>query len=201
MTTSVTIRRATAADAGRVAELVATAFAPLDAVTWLVPEPADRQRIMTANLRIFVDHAVEFGHIDLIDDAPAAAVWFPRTDPIPEPADYERRLAAACGPWTERFQVLDSLFEQNHPDAPHYHLALLAVAPELQGGGLGSALLRRQHAELDATATPAYLEASSSGSHDLYLRHGYESGEPFTLPDGTPFWPMWRPPSGVEFMP
>ncbi len=195
MTTSTTIRRATPADASRVAELIATAFAPLDAVAWLVPEPADRQRIMTADFRIFVDHAIEHGHVDLIDEVPAAAVWFPRTEPIPEPADYDRRLAAACDPWTDRFRVLDALFEENHPDEPHYHLALLAVEPEWQGGGPGSALLRRRHSELDATATPAYLEASSTGSRDLYLRHGYESGEPFTLPDGTPFWPMWRPPN------
>ncbi|HEU5160981.1 MAG TPA: GNAT family N-acetyltransferase [Streptosporangiaceae bacterium] len=194
MTISSAIRRARPADAGRVAELVATAFAPLPAVSWLVPEPADRPRVMTANLRIFVDHAIEYGHVDLIDEAPAAAVWFPRTDPIPEPADYDRRLAAACGPWTDRFRVLDSLFEENHPDGPHYHLALLAVAPEWQSRGLGSVLLRRQHAELDATATAAYLEASSARSRDLYLRHGYEPGEPFRLPDGTPFWPMWRPP-------
>jgi GNAT superfamily N-acetyltransferase len=197
MTISDTVRRATAADAGRIAELIAAAFVPLDVVAWLVPEPAERQRIMTADFRILVDHAIEYGHIDLIDAAPAAAVWFPRTGPLPEPADYERRVAAACDPWTERFHLLDSLFEENHPGEPHYHLALLAVQPGRQGGGLGSTLLRWQHAELDADATPAYLEASSPRSRDLYLRHGYEVGEPFTLPDGTPFWPMWRPPQPV----
>lgn len=195
MTASTTIRRATEADAGHVAELVATAFAPLDAVAWLVPDADARPQIMTANFRIFVDHAIEHGHIDVIDEGPAAAVWFPRTGPIPEPADYDRRLAAACDPWTDRFRVLDSLFEENHPEEPHHHLALLAVWPDAQSRGLGSALLRWRHAELDATATPAYLEASSPQSRALYLRHGYESGEPFRLPDGTPFWPMWRPPT------
>jgi GNAT superfamily N-acetyltransferase len=191
---SSTIRRATAADAGRVAELIATAFAPLAASAWLVPEPAERLPIMTANLRILVDHAIEYGHVDLIDEGPAAAVWFPRTGPIPEPADYDRRLTAACGRWTDRFRVLDSLFDEHHPGEPHHHLALLAVQPERQGGGLGTALLRREHAELDAAAIPAYLEASSTLSRDLYLRQGYELGAPFRLPDGSPFWPMWRPP-------
>ena len=191
---STTIRRATPADAAGVAEIIATAFAPLAAVRWLVPEPAERTRVMTANFRIFVEHAIEYGYVDLIDEAPAAAVWFPRTGPLPEPADYDRRLAAACGRWTDRFRVLDSLFEDNHPSEPHHHLALLAVQPGRQGGGLGSVLLRRAHAELDAAAIPAYLEASSTRSRDLYLRLGYEVREPFRLPDGTPFWPMWRPP-------
>ena len=43
---------------------------------------------------------------------------------------------------------------------------------------------------------PAYLEASSPRSRDLYAQHGYLAGEPFRVPDGTPFWPMWREPVG-----
>jgi GNAT superfamily N-acetyltransferase len=196
MTTRTAIRRATPGDAAMIAELVATAFAHLAQAAWLVPDVAARPRIMTANFRIFVDHAVEYGHIDLIDEGPAAAVWFPLTDALPEPAGYERRLAVACDPWTDRFRVLDSLFEENHPVEPHHHLAFMAVHPGRQGNGLGSALLRHHHASLDATSTPAYLEASSTGSRALYLRHGYASREPFRLPNGTPFWPMWRAPSG-----
>jgi GNAT superfamily N-acetyltransferase len=195
--TTYSIRRAASDNAAAVAELIATAFAPLAAVAWLVPDPADRPRILPANFRILVDHALEYGHIDLIDEAPAAAVWFTRTGPLPEPADYERRLATACAPWTDRFHVLDALFEKNHPDQPHHHLAFLAVHPGRQGDGLGSALLHHHHASLDDTATPAYLEASSQRSRDLYLRHGYERREPFALPDGTPFWPMWRPPASA----
>jgi predicted N-acetyltransferase YhbS len=195
VTISTTIRRATPDDAPLVAELVATAFGQLAAVAWLVPDVSARPRVMTANFRIFVDHAIEYGHVDLVEEAPAVAVWFPRTGLLPEPADYDRRLAAACDPWTDRFQVLDELMEKNHPTEPHHHLAFLAVHPDRQGAGLGSILLRRYHDVLDATATAAYLEASSTGSRDLYLRHGYEQRKPFTLPDGTPFWPMWRPPA------
>lgn len=197
MTTTALIRRATREDAGPVAELIATAFAPLPVVAWLVPEPADRPQIFTANFRIYVDHALEHGFIDLIaagEGARAAAVWFPRTHPIPEPADYERRLADACDPWTDRFEVLDNLFEVAHPTEPHHHLAFLAVLPNEQGAGLGTALLRHHHASLDATATSAYLEASSPGSRELYLRHGYQDRDSFTMPDGPTFWPMWRPP-------
>jgi GNAT superfamily N-acetyltransferase len=188
------IRRGTRDDASRIAELIARAFLPLPPVAWLIPDPVARLRIMTANFRIYVDHAVEHGLIDLNDGGRAAAVWFPRTAPLPAPADYERRLAAACDPWTERFRQLDALFDEHHPTAPHHHLALLAVHPDTQGHGLGSVLLRHHHTMLDAAGTPAYLEASSERSRDVYLQHGYQSWEPFTLPDGTPFWPMWRDP-------
>jgi GNAT superfamily N-acetyltransferase len=188
------IRRATAADAAHVAELVATAFAPLHAVNWLLPDPAVRPKIMTADFLILVEHALDHGHIDLVEDGRAAAVWFDRTAPAPEPPDYDRRLEAACGEWADRFRTLDALFEENHPEEPHHHLALLAVHPSDQGGGLGTTLLRHHHATLDKEDTPAYLEASSPGSRDLYLRHGYELRETFALPDGTLFWPMWRRP-------
>jgi len=51
---------------------------------------------------------------------------------------------------------------------------------------------------LDRTGSPAYLEASSPRTRDLYLAHGYvlRPGAPFHLPgSGPPMWPMWRDPS------
>ncbi|MBF8188657.1 GNAT family N-acetyltransferase [Nonomuraea sp. K274] len=185
------VRRATAEDAGQVAELIATAFAELRSVAYLVPDRRERHKVLTANFRIFVDHALEHGEVHVIDDGPAAAVWLPHTSELPEPADYDRRLDEATGEWASRFRELDALFESNHPAEPYHHLAFLAVHPDCQNQGLGTALLRHRHDRLDGAR--AYLEASSVRSRDLYARHGYQPLEPFALPDGTLFWPMWRP--------
>jgi predicted N-acetyltransferase YhbS len=106
---------------------------------------------------------------------------------------YERRLAAACEPYTDRFEILDKLFDAHHPTEAHHHLAFLAIAPDKQCTGRGTALLQRHHARLNRIGLPAYLEASSSGSRDLYARHGYLQREPFHLPNGSAFYPMWRP--------
>ena len=180
-----------------VSQVIAEAFAELAVVGWLVPEPTARPNVLLADFRIFVDHAFEHGEVHATPDLDAVALWFPLDgDPLPEPRDYQRRLTDAVGGWVDRFRVLDELLETNHPTEPHHHLAFLAVRPDRQGNGLGSALLRHHHARLDRAGTPAYLEASSPASRDLYLRHGYHlRGEPFTVPDGTPFWPMWREPS------
>lgn len=193
------ITRAVASDAGWIAELIGRAFHPIKVARWLVPDSAERAQVLPANFRIFVDHALAHGQVHTTADLSAAAVWFPRdADPIPEPAAYQRRLAAACGQATERFQTLDALFDKHHPEAPHHHLAFLAVHPGQQRRGLGSALLAHHHAVLDDRGTAAYLEASSSESRDLYLRHSYQVvGAPFCLPDGPPIWPMWRPPGGT----
>jgi ribosomal protein S18 acetylase RimI-like enzyme len=55
----------------------------------------------------------------------------------------------------------------------HHHLAILAVHPEQQGRGIGTALLDLHHATLEEESIPAYLEASSPRARDLYLAHDY----------------------------
>ncbi len=190
----VDIVRADAAEAGMVADLIGEAFLRLEPSQWLVPDMDERARVLPANFRIYVDLAMDHGEVHVTADRSGAAVWFPRDRPLPEPEDYESRLAAACGKWVDRFRVLDALFAAHHPSQPHHHLAHLAVRPERHGQGIGSALLRHHHAFLDRHGMAAYLEASDPRSRDLYLRHGYEPrGEPFTVPSGAPFWPMWRP--------
>jgi GNAT superfamily N-acetyltransferase len=174
-----------------VADLVATAFFDNEISPYLVPDPAVRQQAMAGQFRIIVEHATAHGSVEMVAGGRAAAVWFPRTGPLPEPADYDARLAAATGEAVERFRVLDAHFEAHHPEEPHHHLALLAVHPAEQGQGLGSMLLDHHHALISGTA--AYLETANPKARALYARHGYRDRGGFTMPDGTVFWTMWRP--------
>lgn len=201
--TSVRISCATSADADRVAGLVADAFTPLAVAAWLVANPVERRAALSGQFRMLVEHAVEHGHVYLAavgHDLVGTSVWFALdAGELPPPPAYDERLAEICGPHLDRFRLLDAAFEAHHPAEPHHHLAFLAVSPDRQGAGLGSALLRHHHARLDAAGTSGYLEASCPESRDLYLRHGYAAGEPFRLPyDGPPLWPMWRDPVGVS---
>jgi GNAT superfamily N-acetyltransferase len=184
------------ADAATAARVIADAFQDLAACRWLVSNPEERHPVLVADFRILVDYVLDAGELHLTGDRDGVALWLPRdAGPLPEPPNYEARLRAACGPYTERFHILDETFEKHHPHDPHHYLAILAVRPERQGQGLGSALLSAYHARLDESGTAAFLEASSERSRDLYLRHGYERlGDPYYLPDGPPFWPMWRNP-------
>ncbi len=193
------IRPAQPSEIAAVGDLIARSFNHLDACAYLVPSPADRVAVMGAYFGMLSEHAARYGRVDVIDGSAdeglaATAVWFDLAGDAPEPPDYENRLAALAGEYLPRFEALDQLFAKHHPEHPHWHLAFLAVHPDHQHHGLGSALMDRTHQELDARGVPSYLEATNDDNVRLYRRHQFADMDPFDirLPDGTPFYRMWR---------
>ena len=193
------IRPAREEELADVGHLISYAFNDLDANIYLVPPLDDRLPVMADFFTLLTEHAHKYGRVDVIDrpdigGLAATAVWFDQSKESPDPEHYERRLKALAGQYLERFEALDELFEKHHPAEPHWHLAFLAVHPDHQDHGLGSKLMRRTHDELDQAGLPAYLEATNQNNVRLYRRHGYKDMLPFEmlLPDGTPFFRMWR---------
>jgi ribosomal protein S18 acetylase RimI-like enzyme len=192
-----TIRAARAGEVGAVGELVAVSFDGLAANRYLVPSAADRLPILAEFFALLSEPAREHGRIDVVDGTDglaATAVWFDYTRPIPEPPGFERRIATLAGPYVDRFAALGELLATHHPHDPHWHLAFLAVHPSAQGDGLGGALMRRTHGELDRAGVPTYLEATNADNVRLYRRAGFREMDPFEirLPDGAAFYRMWR---------
>ena len=82
--------------------------------------------------------------------------------------------------------------EKNHPHAPHFYLAFIAVAPRLQGLGLGSAILEATLKRIDEARADAYLENSNPKNAPLYERHGFAAGRNIAPWGAPPLIPMWR---------
>ncbi len=188
--------RARAADLTTLSQVITAAFADLPQSQWLIPDPAARTAILPRYFRLITEHALANGTVHTTSDRAAVALWLPAD--AAEPTDYPARLAAMTGPWAGRFEAFDATVDRHHPvDIPHQHLAILAVRPGRQGHGLGTALLRARHHQLDvAGGKAAYLEAATLRAVGLYERHGYAltSATPFRLPDDGPLmWPMLRP--------
>jgi ribosomal protein S18 acetylase RimI-like enzyme len=79
---------------------------------------------------------------------------------------------------------------------PHWYLDLLAVDPDRQGLGIGSALLRAVNERSDADGRPCALFTFTEQNVRLYQRHGYEivdDGEAPLMP--LHYWCMKRPPA------
>jgi GNAT superfamily N-acetyltransferase len=181
---------------GILSQVITDAFFDLAVSRWLIPDLAARRRIFPGYFRLYVEHALADGLVCTTPRQDAVALWLPAGEaPTAPPEGYDEQLAAVTGPWIDRFRLFDQTLESRHPTGyAHHHLAILAVRPDRQGHGTGSALLRAHHAALDRDIIPAYLEASDLRTRRLYLAHGYaDSGGPLFLPEAV-MYPMLRPP-------
>jgi GNAT superfamily N-acetyltransferase len=189
--------RAGQADIPVLSQVIADAFSDLAPSQWLIENPAARRQIFPGYFGLLIEHAMASGLVCTTPGRDSAALWIPAGADGPQPpGDYAGRLAAVTRPWTSRFLAFDAALEKNHPAGiPHHYLAILAVRPDRQRQGTGTALLRAHHATLDRDGVPAYLEASDPGTRTLYLACGYaDHGPPVQLPGGPLMYPMARKP-------
>jgi GNAT superfamily N-acetyltransferase len=150
-----------------------------------------------AFVRIFARHALRgAGEVYTTPDRNAVAIWYPAPYGVPNsaPADYDAQLAAATGPYLPRFLALDAAMQAGHPmEKAHHYLNFIAVHPDHQGRGLGSALLAHRLSDLHRQGMPAYLEATNRRNIALYLHHGFAVVGAVRVPDGGPtLYKMWR---------
>jgi GNAT superfamily N-acetyltransferase len=195
-----TIRKAALEDVPGLALALARAFEDDPGFSHLLPEREGR----VERLRLFFKTELETigipsGLAWTTDELIGGAIWLPpdgwrvpigttAREVAPMVRVFGRRLPLAL---RSRLRM-----ERRHPRKPsHAYLAVMGVAPEWQGKGLGTALMRPGLEALDADRRPAYLEASTPRSRELYVRNGFEVTGEFELPSGgPPIWQMWREP-------
>ncbi|MBI1759161.1 MAG: GNAT family N-acetyltransferase [Actinobacteria bacterium] len=187
-------------DVHTLARVITEAFLHLPPSAWLVPDLTERQSLLHHYFAHLTRHALTHGVVHTTPYRDAVALWFPHgTDPEPAPR-MEDLVPVVGAQRAYRFYVFEETLHAHHPVGTlHQHLAILAVAPHMQGAGIGTALLHTHHQTLDRDGIPAYLEAATHDLPELYRRHGYRpTGTPIRLPgDGTAMWPMWREPHQV----
>jgi GNAT superfamily N-acetyltransferase len=188
--------RAGEADIDTLARVIAEAFFPLAVCRWLIPDGPARRAAFPGYFRLYVEHAIADGLVYTTRGRDAAALWIPGDGPSEPPDEYARQLAAITGQHLGRFLAFDEQLDSHHPAGVfHEHLAILAVRPDRQGQGTGTALLDARHADLEHQGIPAYLEASDERTRRLYLAHGYaDRGGPIELAGKVRMYPMWRQP-------
>jgi ribosomal protein S18 acetylase RimI-like enzyme len=142
--------------------------------------------------------AIPFGEVWMADDASVAAAWLPPDTPA-SPGGFVEQIKLVpmfvrlCGfPRLSRGNAMGAAMEKNHPHERHYYLAFIAVAPRLQGMGLGGAMLDANLKRIDATHTPAYLENSNPKNTRLYERSGFVTRKSISPPGAPPLLAMWR---------
>jgi len=199
----VEVRTATADD---VAVIVETAARALDAEAMLhrsFGEDRFRERIRLHFAHYDGENARR-GWIRLAAEGAAIAVW------IPAGAGEEHDAIGAAPPGQEteilgdpdRHAAFWGWVEAHQPDEPIHYLSHIAVAPERQGEGLGSALMRDGLMVADRGGVPTWLETSRAANASYYEGFGFRTVADEDAPGGGPhIWFMRRDPSGPADIP
>ncbi len=185
-------------DATKLGVSLARAFADDPGFSHVLPDDRDR----TERLQIFFETelrsvALPRGLVWTTEELVGAAVWGPPDGwRVPVTASL-REGPAMLGAFGRRLPL--ALWSRLRMDArhpkrpPHWYLAVMGVAPEWQGRGLGTALMRPGLEEIDAAGLPAYLETSTPRARALYERNGFAVTGEINVPmGGPPIWLMWR---------
>jgi len=134
--------------------------------------------------------------VALVDGAVAGYVHF-NDSPycLPAPEEIPIVMATLLKPLGEAIpQVVRWFTRWCHldPDEPHVHLGPIGVAPDMQGQGVGTALMRRYIEHLEQEKAAGYLETDRAENVEFYKKFGFVVRHEETL-IGTPTWYMWRP--------
>lgn len=196
MIAAATIMRATPRDLDQVTSVLMQAYLLDDFSHWVIGDAADRAirgnvffRVLT---RAFLDDHI----VEVTPNRTGVALWarLPAHHRVKIP-DYQRSMARILGEHLARYQALDIALNATHPtDLDHDYLALLAVRPDRQHHGIGSALLAHHLAELDREDRAAYVSATGPRAHRLFVRHEFvDLGIPVGIGEDGPWMqPMWR---------
>jgi ribosomal protein S18 acetylase RimI-like enzyme len=191
--------RADLAEVERLSAALAAAFEDDPVFRWLIPSASRRLRRLVRFFRLELRHVVlPAGSAWTIDGAAGASLELPPGAwkmPIGAQLALGPGFARVFGARLPRAMSLITKMEHRHLREPHYYIPYIGVAPQAQGQGLGSVLLRATLDRCDTEGLPAYLEATSERNVALYERLGFEHLGEFNLGGSPPLWPMRRSPS------
>jgi ribosomal protein S18 acetylase RimI-like enzyme len=171
---------------------IVAAFEDDPAARWLYPDDEEYRAHFPEFVRLFGGRAFETGTADMIADGEAAALWLP---PGVQPDEEALGALVATTVHPQRRPAVFALLEQmgvHHPHEPHWYLPLIGVAPQSQGRGLGSELLRTALRRCDGDGLAAYLEATDPRNVRLYERHGFRVVGRIQAGDSPETFPMLR---------
>jgi GNAT superfamily N-acetyltransferase len=199
------IRSATGDDVEACARVLARAFHD-DPGTMLIEPDAERRRaIFPAFFRTFVVASLASGG-DLVvpeGEVLGLASWFgPDSHAPADAAMGEAGMAEvvdAFGPAaTQRMVEMTGELERQHKarmTGPHLRLEFFGVDPEVQGRGIGGALMQHGHRRADALGLPCYLETFTEENVRYYEHRGYGVMGTYHVGEGVPVYAMRREPA------
>jgi ribosomal protein S18 acetylase RimI-like enzyme len=178
------------------------AFSTDPMFSWIFPDPTRRPQSLQRFNRVPLEYGLRYGHVTQVNDGRAIAIWLPpgrtvtmggmvRSGMLPIPFQVGFRPFAK---FMNANETMERIHKRYAPE-PHWYLLVIGVDPELQGHGLGTALVKEGLARADQANCPCYLETSAERNLPFYERCGFKVVESASLGDGGPTaWGMRRDP-------
>ena len=164
---------------------------------WLIGQGANRQARLEQYFALQLVHSLADGCVWTADGLQGAALCMPPGQwrlPPKLIAAHSARFASIFRGRLPRAVGLLAAAERRHLRGAHYYFANIGVAPEAQGQGLGSRLMRPTLDRCDEEGLPAYLEASSERNAVLYERLDFQCTEVLRFAGSPPLRLMMRSP-------
>lgn len=178
---------ATAADLDAVVATLASAFASDVMIRWPMPDAtrSDDEVLFRAILAPYVELGVAWQ----VGDALGCAAWLPPAQAA-QFAEIEASTRPAINRVTSdggaRYAVFWDWIDSHLPDEPCWLLDLVGVRPDMQGRGIGRALITHGIERARAAGQPAFLETGNPANVARYVSLGFRVVAQQQAPDDGP---------------
>jgi ribosomal protein S18 acetylase RimI-like enzyme len=185
---------------GEASDVLARAFHADPAWIWLIPDADRRRRLLPWLFRVgFEVTAADVWATSGV--VRGAARWLPPGRPSMRVGATLRalvttpfRLGGTTAPFLAYGRAVESLRMAVEP-GPHWYLAGIGVDPEVQGSGIGSALIAPGVKAAAQAGLPTVLLTNNEANLPFYERHGFVVVREDDTPRGGPHaWAMVKAP-------
>ncbi len=193
------VTQATVERVGAISEMYSRAFLEEPLLRWPLGDVPDPRVVIEAEFAGTHLIAAAHGCLWEVGDAQGGAGWI-----SPQAAETywnelvqgTRGVIAHAADGGVRHVKQWEWIASHYPQEPIWFLESIAVDPDRQGGGLGSALINHGLQLADHSGLPAFLETSSSHLVGYYQRFGFGVVAEGDVPGGGPrVWFMRRNPA------
>lgn len=173
------------------------AFVHEPMMPWPLGADGDLAARFTSCFGYFLEQALPLGVIWEAGDADGAAVWIPpgRSETWERHPWSQARILALGDDGGHRYEAFWDWVAEHEPTEPAWQLDSIAVQPELQGRGIGRAMIEAGLARARADGTSAFLSTGTAANVTIYRRCGFRVYDEDDAPPGGPrIWFLrWDP--------
>ncbi|MFO7772342.1 MAG: GNAT family N-acetyltransferase [Dehalococcoidia bacterium] len=177
-------------------DVLALAFQDYPLLLYAFPDEAERQRMVSYYSQMVLYYGIRYGEVYATSpDFEGVAAWvasdyFPmtfwkiiRSVPMSVIGAFSRGAGKEGSSRMKHAGKYIDAMHKRHAPFKHWFFLIIGVAPQSQGKGCASQLIRPMLDRMDEEGLPCYIETMDERNVRLYEHFGFEVMEEFGIPD------------------